>query len=151
MGCQGEIYVVYGVEVDAKVDFKKGSDRNPVMYSINGHTLCDDDMDEDYEEAEFYNGIQGPAYGAADLTKKLELTTRVLGHGEDGSRHFDGKALVGYGVGNACYIDGSTPLPSMDEIKTLAPQLVAEIEEKLGLNVDPSQLGLHLLFDSLNG
>lgn len=155
MGCQGEIYVVYGVEVDAKVERQVDENRGrdpEVLYSINGHMLYDDNIGDFAEDTEFYNGIQGPGYGAADLTKKLKLTTRVLGHSSwMGSRHFDGKCLVGYGVGNECYTDKSSPLPPMDDIKALAPQLVAEIKKKLGLDIDPKQLRLHLLFDSLNG
>jgi hypothetical protein len=152
MGCQGEIYVIYGVEVDAKLERQVKRDENPVLYSINGHMLYDDNMGDFAEDAELYNGVQGPGYGAADLTKKLELTTRVLGHSSwMGSRHFDGKALVGYGVGNECYMDSSSPLPPMDDIKALAPKLVAEIKKKLGLDINPDQLRLHLLFDSLNG
>jgi hypothetical protein len=48
-------------------------------------------------------------------------------------------------------MDRSSPLPPMDDIKALAPKLVAEIKKKLGLDINPDQLRLHLLFDSLNG
>jgi len=156
MGCQGDIYAVYGVVVEAKVDREEGEDINPVMYSINGHTVCDEDMNEDYADAEFRNGVDGPGYGAADLTKPLGLTTRILGHSAEhtymkmGSRHFDGDALVGYAVCDECYINGAAELPPMDDIAALGPKLVKEIKEKLGLEISLEQLRLHLLFDSLN-
>lgn len=187
MGCQGEIYVIYGATVEAKVAWEAGVEKNPVVYSVNGHTLCDDEDFMGYQEEpddepfttsdgkpvpegcpkiEFFNGVPTNFYGAADLSK-VELTFVVLahsseyGHGNMGARHFAegfgrkvgavGKALVGFPVCNESYINHASPCPPMDDIKALAPKLIAEIKEKLGLDVSPSDLRLHLHFDSLNG
>lgn len=175
MGCQGEVYVVYGVQVPAKVEWAR-SDRNPVVYSINGHTLCDDEdlmglIKEDPEEKpkgcpdeiEFYNGVPTCYYGASDM-KKMELVMRVMGHsgeyghGDMGSRHFGdslsdrkGKALVGYVAGCESYWNNASEIANVEDIQAQAPRLIAEIKEKLGLDIDETELGLHLLFDGLNG
>ncbi len=153
MGCQGDIYVIYGIEADCKVLWEAGEDQNPVIYSVNGHTISDAEnlpvLIEMAQPIEFYNGVQGCPYGPIDCAdhSKRKLTTRVLGHSPDytsmnmGSRHFKGKCLVGYAVGNSCYINASTPLPSMDDIKSLTPGLIAQIKEKLGLDVSADALG----------
>ena len=114
MGCQGEIYVIYGLKTTAKCEWEAGSERNPVVYSINGHTLCDDEDlieyladpdDEPFEDSEgrpipagcpkieFWSGIPTSGYGAADMDK-AKLCMTVLGHsgeygsGDMGARHF---------------------------------------------------------------
>jgi hypothetical protein len=179
MGCQGEIYVVYGVQVEAKVEWEAGRDKNPVVYSINGHTLCDEEdlmglLRESPEEApkgcpskiEFYNGVPTEYYGASDMPK-TKLVMRVLGHsgeygnGDMGARHFSdglgkkvgctGSALIGYVAGCESYWNSASEIADISQIHAQAPRLIAEIKEKLGLDIDESQLGLHLLFDSLNG
>ena len=163
MGCQGEIYVIYGVQVEARCEWEASPEGNPVVYSINGHTLSsEEDELEGYEgEIEFYNGVPTSSYGAADM-KKAKLIMRVIGHSDwMGARHFcdgfgkcvgqTGKALVGYVVGNECYLDHASELPSGPEIIAQVPRLIAEIKEKLGLDIKESALKAHLLFDSLNG
>lgn len=165
MGCQGEVYVVYGVKVDGKCEWEAAAEENPVVYSVNGHMLCDDAegaKDEGFEhEIEFYNGVPTSGYGAADMNK-AKLTLRVLGHSDwMGARHATegfGKSvgkkcnvLVGYVVGNECYIDSASELPKGDDILRQVPRLLTEIKEKLGLDIKPAQLGAYLLFDSING
>ena len=170
MGTQGEIYVVYGLEVDATVLYEPGEDQNPVVYGINGRAFCDDEdelpvLDRMVHTEVKYAGISSCGYGALDL-KKAELSVRPLGHsgehcGDMGARHFGdglgnkigkkGKALVGYAVCNESYMGKSSALPAMNQIVTLNDKLIAEIKEKLGLDIDPSELGLHLMFDWLQG
>jgi len=43
MGTQGEIYVVYGLQVEAKVLYARGGYRNPVVYGVNGRAFSDDE------------------------------------------------------------------------------------------------------------
>jgi hypothetical protein len=176
MGTQGEIYVVYGLKVEASVYWEKENERNPVIYQVGDKGFCDD---EDFINSDdgvldklalggiHYAGIRHNGYGALDPMKQ-ELSVRILGHsgeygGNMGARHFHkevgnkssigkrGKALVGYAVSNASYMNGAEPVAPMDDIKAAAPKLIAEIKEKLGLDVDESQLGLHLVFDWLQG
>lgn len=138
MGCQGEIYNIYGVIVDSKIE--KHHQANSVVYSVNGHTVCSDRN----EISEFYGGIPS--------IDKKELCIRILGHSSwMGSLHFNGKALVGYVVANESYIDGSTVLPAMESIEALRPKLLKDIHKKLGLTVNKEDVKLHLLFDSING
>lgn len=115
MGCQGEIYVIYGAQVEAKCEWEAGEEKNPVVYSVNGHMVCDDEDFMGYQEdpddepfttsdgkpvpdgcpkIEFYNGpTGGPGYGASDMSK-AELCVVILGHsgeygtGDMGARHF---------------------------------------------------------------
>ena len=169
MGTQGEIYVVYGLEVEATVLYEPGEDQNPVVYGVNDRAYCDDDMaeipvlDRMVHGEMRMSGIAG--YGTAD-PDKVELSVRPLGHsgrhgGDMGARHFGeglgtkigkkGKALVGYAICNESYMSSSSALPAMDQIVTLNDKLIAEIKEKLGLDIDPSELGLHLMFDWLQG
>lgn len=165
MGCQGEIYVIYGVQVDAKCEWEAKPEENPVVYSINGHTVCDDkDRAEEAGyggEVEFYNGVPTVGYGANDMSK-ARLVMRVLGHSDwTGARQFcegfgasvgkTGKALVGYVVGNESYTDSAVELPPGTEIVAQAPRLVDEIRTRLGLEINESDLRAHLLFDSING
>jgi hypothetical protein len=179
------MYVIYGVQIEAKVEWEAGEDKNPVVYSINGHTLCDDedfmgnleDMADDpdvivapgaekFVDIEFYNGVPTEYHGANDM-KKAKFIMRVLGHsgqygcGDMGARHFTegfgkkvgkkGKALIGYVAGCQSYWNGAEEIAPVDQIHTQATRLIAEIKEKLGLEIKKEQLGLHLLFDSLNG
>jgi len=156
MGCQGEIYNIYGVIVDAE-EVRSARlkcpniDQNPILYAINGHTVTDADLD--YPDAEFFtcqeSSVAGIGYGA---NTKPKFSIRILGHSNwMGSRHFDGKALIGYPVCNECYVDRASALPTMEEIAAMKPQLIRDIKEKLGLDIDPSDVQLYLLFDSLNG
>jgi len=156
MGTQGEIYAVYGAVVEASVGYQPGKDQNPVIYLINGHGVCDDEdgavsvLDKLAFEVDAYNGITS-YYGESDL-KDPKLCVRVLGHTSSmGSRHFDGKALVGYVVCNESYMASASPCPPMDKIKALGKRLVDEIREKLGLDIDTNELRLHLMFDWLQG
>lgn len=165
MGCQGEIYVVYGVKVEGKCEWEAAKEENPVVYSVNGRMLCDDEdqaKEEGFEgEIAFYNGIPTGRYGAADMSK-AKLALRVLGHSSwMGARHATegfGKSvgktcqvLVGYVVGNECYSDSATPLPPGSDIVAQAARLITEIKERLGLDVKPEHLGAFLLFDYING
>lgn len=178
MGSQGQIYVVYGVQLDAKCEWEAAPNTNPVIYSINGHTLCDDEdfmgrlndgtdpLPAGVSQIEFYNGIPSAYYGASDL-KSPELVMQVLGHsgeygqGNMGARHFTkgfggkigeiGKALVGFVVASEAYITRASELPPMNKIEATAPRLIGEIERKLGVAVKPSELGLHLFLESMNG
>jgi len=135
MGCQGEIYAIYGIIVKAEIEQEDGE--NPVIYSVNGHTLCDD-----YEDAEFYNGIPDEYYGTSDLSK-LKLVSTILG--QEGS-----DALIGYVVCNESYLACASPLPPTKSIENQGSKLISEIKEKFGLVIGIKDLGLHLLFDSLN-
>ena len=165
MGSQGEIYVVYGLQVEAKVLYERGENKNPVVYGINGRAFTDDEdrlpVLERLTHLEVsYAGIYSKGYGALDPMVQ-QLSVRPLGHsgvhgGNMGSRHFSdgsgvGKALVGYAVSNVAYWNTSEPCASMDDIKASGPKLIAEIKEKLDLDVDETQLGLHLVFDWLQG
>lgn len=149
MGCQGEIYNVYGVVVPATINGKAakytGPDLNsPVVYNINGRTISDG-YNEEYDH---YQGIPTVPYSVKDPA----LVIRVLGDSSSmGSRHFRDTALVGYPVANQCYLDFSTPLPSFADIEALKPALHKELKDKLGLDLDPNTFGLHLMFDSING
>jgi hypothetical protein len=160
MGCQGEIYNVYGVQLEAKVLWEKGKDQNPVIYGINGKGFTED-VDEigvldklafEVQEAHLY----GDVYGAADLGKKQKLSIRFMGHNSEsgmnmGSRHFNGKALVGFTVCNESYTDKASALPPLGQIMELGPRLIEAIKEELDVEVKESDLGLHLLFDFING
>jgi hypothetical protein len=171
MGSQGEIYVVYGVVVETKVLYEPKADENPVIYSINGHGVFDEDdevgvLDQIAFEVEHYNGIPTQFYGPS-VMDDTELVIRVLGHsrryggGDMGARHVTegfgsnvgkmGKALVGYVACCECYINGASKLPLMWEIEAEGPRLVSEIKEKLGLDIKIEELGLHLLFDAMQG
>lgn len=165
MGTQGEIYVVYGLNVDAEfISAPNGKECNPVLYKVGSRAFCDDEdlingaeaiLDKLAYDGLHYMGIHSKGYGALDPDKQ-ELSVRVLGHsgehsGNMGSRHFDGKALVGYAVSNASYMNGAEPVASIEKIQAVTPRLIADIEEKLGLIVRESDLGLHLVFDWLQG
>jgi len=160
MGCQGEIYNVYGVQLDAEVLWEKSPDQNPVIYGINGKAFTDevDDIEVldrlafEVSEAHLY----GPGYGAADLSKELKLSIRFMGHNDSsgmnmGSRHFNGKALVGFTVCNESYTDKASALPPLGQIMELGPRLIEMIKKELDVEVKESDLGLHLLFDFING
>lgn len=107
-----------------------------MIYEINGKFVCDD------EDARV-------------------LGQTGLGCGDMGARHFGGclgpktgvkgKALIGYVVCCQSYWAGASELPAHEKIVAQAARLIAEIREKLGLDIEESQLRLHLLFDSLNG
>jgi len=172
MGTQGEIYIVYGLEVEATVLYARGEDRNPVVYGINGRAFTDDEdklpvLERLTHLQVSYAGIQSSGYGALDPAEQT-LSVRPLGHsGEFGggmaARHFirdcdrgdqtgkKGKALVGYAVCNASYVNGSEACAPIKQIQEEAPRLIADIKETLGLDVEESQLGLHLVFDWLQG
>ena len=171
MGTQGEIYVVYGLQVEAKVLYARGGYRNPVVYGVNGRAFSDDEDKTPVLErlthlSMGYAGIQTNGYGALDPAEQ-ELSVRPMGHsgehgGNMGARHFveghhanqtgeAGKALVGYAVCNASYWNSAEPCASMEQIKAVAPKLIADISKKLGLDVKESDLGLHLMFDWLQG
>lgn len=128
MGCQGEIYNIYGIIVPASLE-----DEETGTYKINGHTI----------EANLTVDL--------DL-KNPKLAIRVLGHDMNlGSRHFKGKALVGYIVANESYLNSASPLPEMSIIKSFRLNLHRDIDKKLGLKVDPEEFKLYLLFDYING
>lgn len=160
MGCQGDIYTVYGVQADAEVLYQRKPNENPVIYGINGHGFCEDPdaigvLDQLAYEVETC-GVSKYGYGATDLTRDLELTVRFLGHNRAygmnmGSRHFDGKALLGFVVCNECYADRASALPPLGQIMKLGPRVIKAIKKKTGLEVKESDLGLHLLFDYING
>ena len=164
MGTQGEMYVVYGVTVPAEVLWEKGHDQNPVIYKVGNKAYCDDDevvdgdefiLDKLAYEGMKHAGVGVKGYGELDLDEQ-ELCVRVLGHsgkhgGDMGSRHFESKALVGYPVCNAAYWNSAEPCPPMDKIKAIGPRLIADIKETLGLEIQESELRLHLLFDWLQG
>lgn len=174
MGTQGEIYVVYGVEVPATVIWEKAPEENPVIYKVGDRAFCDDEdfingdeavLDKIAFEGLHYAGIQSKGYGALDPSKQ-ELSVFIKGHsgefsGNMGARHFcdgfgasvgkTGKALVGYAVSNASYMNSSEPVASLDKIEAVSQKLVTDINEKLGLEIKVSELGLHLVFDWLQG
>jgi len=160
MGCQGEIYTIYGAQVDAEVLYEKAPDTCPVIYGINGRGFTRDLEEVNvldklaFEVSECY--VAGLGYGAADLSEALELSIRFLGHSPSysmgmGSRHFEGKALVGFAVCNESYLDKASALPPLGQIMELGPRLIEAIKEKTGLELKEKDLGLHLLFDSING
>ena len=164
MGCAGEIYVVYGVQVPASIvwDPGKEDDDDPIIYCVNGHNVATDEWkidnykedhpDKTIPEIAFYTEFHGPGYGAAAMDEaKLSIT--ILGDDAMGmgSRHFKERALVGFVVANECYLGDASACPPMDEIKAQGARLAREIGDKLGLDVLPSDFRLHLYFDSLNG
>lgn len=150
MGCQGEIYNVYGIVTPAKI-FKKnkpgreGWDQ-PVIYEINGKKVS---HDETNEKIDFHAGI--PTAGVN--LDKPELICKVLGHDtyDMGSRHFKEEALIGYVVANESYINSATELPELSDIKSLQTSLIKEINEIFGIKVDKKAVKLFIVFDSLNG
>lgn len=178
MGTQGEIFVVYGVELPAKVVYEASYEENPVIYQVGESYFCDDEDFLNGAEGVLENlafdgvqhaGIQSSGYGALDPNNQ-KLSVRPNGHsgefgGNMGARHFverndftseshvggQGKALVGYAVSNASYMNRYESVAPMDKIKEVGPKLIAEIKEKLGVDVEESQLGLHLVFDWLQG
>lgn len=156
MGCQGEIYNVYGIVVDAKFHCRgqggsAGWD-NPVVYEINGKLVSPDD-DEAEKLLESRNEVLDqyafiPTCGAA--LEDPKLITRIIGHDRDmGSRHFKGKALIGYVVANESYLNGVTEVPK--DYEKLSRKLIKDIKEDYGIAVKKEDLRLHLVFDSLNG
>ena len=67
-----------------------------------------------------------------------------------GSRHFDNKALLGYVVGNECYLGSASECPPIAEIERQKARLVRDIQERLKLDVFPGDFRLHLYFESTN-
>lgn len=176
MGTQGDIYVVFGVELPAEVVYERAFEENPVIYQVGSAYFCDDEdflngaegvLENLAFEGVQYAGIQATGYGALDPSKQ-KLSVRPLGHsgqysGNMGARHFhpgwggsttvgkQGLALVGYAVSQASYMNKSSPVAPMDQILAVTPKLIAEIKETLGVDVKESELGLHLMFDWLQG
>lgn len=167
MGCTGEIYLVYGVEVPASIVWNPGKEEGdvPIIYCINGHNVADgddkdeideykeDNPDEKVPEVALYAPWDGPGYGAADAMDDVKLSVIVLGDNVFGmgSRHFNDKALLGLVVCNECYLGSAAACPPMEEIQKQDARLIREIQEKLKLDVFPSEFRLHLYFGSLNG
>lgn len=162
MGCQGEIYVVYGVQVPAKIVFDEGNeeDDDVIVYEINGLTVAPDEYKiEEYEgkkplpKIDLYEEFYGPGYGKPDDMDKVKLSIIVLGDNVFGmgSRHFKEKALLGYVVGNESYCGSAVELPAISDIEAQSARLIRDIAEKVKLNVQPSDLRLHLYFSFLNG
>lgn len=160
MGSQGEIFNILGIEIDTEcfVDGKKidagpdiwsndGEDNGDLaLYKINGHTIASCMYKED---TEFDLSIPCNAYGPA---KEPQFGITILGHSYDmGSRHFHGKALVGYPVANEVYLNSAVKVTSVSTMEAWKPRLVQEIYEKLGLTITEQDVELHLLFDSING
>lgn len=110
MGSQGDIYLIYGVRVEAKCEWEAGKGRNPVIYSINGHTLCDDEdfmgfLEDPRGEAHYLDcygkkvtgypeePIEYLSYPNGWDLSDAELSMVVLGHsgehdGDMGALHF---------------------------------------------------------------
>lgn len=146
MGCQGEIYNVYGITVPAKIHEIKGPSDwdDPIIYDINGRLVASGDA----MGVAFWAGIPT---SAVDLANP-KLAIRILGHTLDqGSRHFTGEALLGYVVANESYLGRATPLPTGAEIVALAPKLISKLSEAFGLEIGNKDLKMFLIFDSLNG
>jgi len=153
MGCQGEIYNIYGITIPAKIHQKSKKSNEgwdtPVIYKIDpdglGKLVSHDEGVDEY--VDYHAGVNGDL-----MVEGNPLVVRVLGHDHDmGSRHFKQEALVGYVVANESYVNGATALPDLTKIKALAPRLIAELKEKYGLTVAKDELKLFLLFDYLNG
>jgi len=162
MGCQGEIYNILGVEVDAEV-YHKGQKLQQgqfgfwpeeaeeeggrdLVYKINGRSFANDEGPEDVDG---YNGVPTKYYGAIE---KPEFIVNALGNSYAmGCRHFKGKALVGYPVACEAYTSSAVPLPPTKQVEEWKPLLVKEIKEKLDIDVEESDLNLFLLFDFING
>jgi len=145
MGCQGDVYLIFGLTVPATIKSKAGSGRDgwdtPVIYEINGKTVSHDweAEDIDTEAGIMHVNLNEP-----------ELSIRVLGHNHEmGSRHFKGTALLGYTLANECYIDSASQVPEFS-VEKLGPLLVQEIKDQFGLTVDAKDFRLYLVFDSLN-
>jgi hypothetical protein len=166
VGCQGDVYVVYGVQIPASIvwEHKKGRDGedSAVIYCVNGHNVATDEWkiehyqdehpDEKIPTIAFYTEFHGPGYGANAMdTAKLSIS--ILGDNAlgMGTHHFKEKALIGYVVANECYVGEASECPRMNEIEAQTKRLIADIRDKLKLSVQPSDLRLHLYFDSLNG
>lgn len=156
MGCQGEIYNVYGIVVDAEFHCRgQGNSAgwdNPVVYKVNGK-LVSPDEDGAEELLESRNEVLDhhaliPTRGV-DL-ENPELVTRIIGHDREmGSRHFKKKALIGYVVANESYINGVSEVA--EGYEKLSTRLIKDIKEDYGIAVKKKDLKLHLVFDSLNG
>lgn len=153
MGSQGSMYVIYGIVTKCKVekgpkDDGYGDWYPSVLYSVNGHTVTNEI--DDYPEAELETGVH---FSGTSKINKSKLSIEPLGYNGDyqGLRHFENKALIGYTVCAEYYIAHASALPAMENILKLRPKLIAEIKEKLDIDVLPGALRLHLLFDSLNG
>ena len=152
MGSQGTICAVYGVVVAATLkDAPEGRERTPILYEVNGRTVADEGEADEL-----------PAYGVPEpdiiacirgrgINKVPPLSVRVLGHDDmSGARGFDGKALVGYCVGSVYDINDASALPPLSKIEGYGPAVVAEIKEQLGLEIEASDLRLHLMFEEIN-
>lgn len=145
MGCQGEIYNVYGIVVSAKVKSRNGTqdgwDR-PVVYEINGKLVSHEDVENIDFPAGLYFNLDNPKLGI-----------RILGHDpcDMGSRHFKNQALLGYVVANECYLNSAEALPEISKIESWKPKLIEDIKKSFGISVDEKEIKLFLLFDSLNG
>ena len=89
MGCQGEVYVVYGVQVPASLVWERGEEGDQaIIYCINGHNVSTDEyMIDDYKEDHpdetipeiaFYTEFHGPGHGAAKMDE-AKLSISILG------------------------------------------------------------------------
>lgn len=150
MGTQGEIYNIYGIVHPAEIHSRNGKDDrghdSPVVYAVNGKLVSHDEEAEDIDiEAGVFDNLHSSKRGSP------ELSVRILGHdtGEMamGSRHFDGKALIGYVVGNESYTSKASPLLPLKDIQALAPKLVKDIKATFGIEARESDLQLFLLYD----
>jgi len=145
MGCQGEIYNVYGIVVPAKVKSRKGTSSGwdrPVVYEINGKLVSHEEVENIDFQAGLYFDLDNPKLGV-----------RILGHDsfDMGSRHFKNQALLGYVVANECYLNSAAALPEISKIESWKPKLVEEIKKSFEIDVNEKDIKLFLLFDSLNG
>lgn len=140
MGSQGSIYNVLGVVTDAtEVDPHK-------LFTINGKTVATGE--EYYDKTDFDHGIIARDIKDIIADQRAKLDIRILGFTESrGSRHFKGKALVGYAIAGEYYWGSATELPSNETIDALRQQLVTEIKAQLDLDVTAEQIGVHLLYD----
>lgn len=153
MGSQGTICAVYGIVVPASVkDTPCGEEEPPVLYEVNGFTVAGEGDADDLPDY----GVSEPDIVACirshGPTLTPPLSIRILGHSDEmGARHFNGKALVGYCVGGVYDIDQSSELPPLHKIESYGTNLVLDIKEQLGLEIEEDALRLHLMFDGLNG
>lgn len=158
MGTQGTIHGVFGAVVKAKLVKSNwnGEGRrefdNPVVYSINGHKV----MDEGYDEEDGLKHYTMLPLSCADRAAPNEpsLMIRVLGHfGQDsepplGSAHFDGEALFGFFLGSVSYLGKAQAIGSVERLQELTPRVLVEAKEQLGLELNATDVKVHLLYDS---